>query len=89
VFNRLIAGLAALALGAVLLASADHPGDRLDILLTVIGWLAAIKGLFFLVMPAHALDFYRPLLAKGTRIWALAALIFGLALIAAAVSRLS
>jgi len=53
-------GLIALGFGAVIVSLNNvWSGTGIQLLITIIGWLAVIKGFFILVFPSTASPFYR------------------------------
>ena len=74
-------GLFTLALGAVVLILNNVWSSGLQLLITIIGWLILIKGLFITILPSTAASFYK----KFNKGWVLTlagivGLILGLAL---------
>ena len=60
-----LSGLIALIIGAVLVGINNSWTSGLKLFLTVIGWLAVIKGLFILLFPKTAISLYRKLNNSG------------------------
>lgn len=58
-------GFAALILGAVLIALNNLWGSGLESLVSVIGWLALLKGIMILIFPKSTASFYRKLNKEG------------------------
>jgi hypothetical protein len=54
-----IGGLIALMIGAVIIALNNVWSSNLHLLISLIGWLALIKGAFLLFLPNSAASFYR------------------------------
>ncbi len=60
-----IYGLSALIFGAVLVSMNNLWGSGLESLVSVIGWLALLKGIYILVFPKSASSFYRKMNKEG------------------------
>jgi uncharacterized protein YjeT (DUF2065 family) len=86
-YAQLVGGVMALVVGFALVTLIPPRGDWLNILLFAIGCLATIKGLFFLAMPERMLRLSRPFVAGAARPYAVIALVLGLLLCAAALTR--
>lgn len=54
-------GFVVLAMGAVIIGLNNFWTSGLRLLITVIGWLAVLKGVFILILPNSAVSFYRKL----------------------------
>ena len=86
---RFLVGFACVALGgAVYLASPWRTGDGLAIAVNILGGLTVAEGLLVLVAGDRFLAFARRLVGNAARLWAGVYVLFGLAAIAAAVTRL-
>lgn len=77
---QFISGLVTLILGAIIyLVNPFDPADWLSILITVIGGWIIIEGMLILAAGDWFMDFSARLMGKGARVWAVLAIIFGLA----------
>lgn len=77
-------GLAALALGLLILAFHDGWSADWRVLVTLIGWLATLKGVLLILAPDMLLRMTRPLFAAPgrLRLWAAGPIALGLFLTA-------
>ena len=75
-----ITGFAAYILGGVIILSHCHWTDLLAIIVSAVGWIAAIEGLLIMTVPGPLLAFSRRLVGNSRLISAFAA-VFGLILI--------
>jgi len=86
---RLVSGLAALAMGAAIyLVNPWIGGDWLSIAVSVVGGIAVAEGLLIIAAGERFLHLGRMLLGRGGHIWAGVSVLFGIAAILAALSRL-
>lgn len=75
-------GIIALLIGASVVVLNDSWTSGLSLLVTILGWLALIKGVFILFFPRAAGGLYRKCGKSGTMVfWGLVALIIGLILL--------
>jgi hypothetical protein len=63
-------GLAATATGAIILPLNNMWTSGLPLLITVMGWLALLKGIFILIFPGAAVSLYRKLGTSGLFVFA-------------------
>ncbi len=76
------AGFAALSMGAVMVALNNVWTTGLPLFITVLGWLALIKGVAILAAPKCLVSFYSRVVRGGILIWsAVACILLGLALL--------
>ena len=75
-----LAGIAAFAIGAVMVISHNYWLDPLAVIVTLIGWAAAIEGVLFLALPGPLVAIGR-LFLGAIRPFAAAAIIIGIFLI--------
>jgi hypothetical protein len=86
---RFVTGLVTLALGATIyLVNPWVPGDWLSIAVSAVGGIAVAEGLLILAAGERFLHFGRALLGRGGHVWAGLAILFGVAAVLAALSRL-
>jgi hypothetical protein len=86
---RFVTGFVCLAVGAtVYLASPWRDGDWLAIVANILGGVAVIEGMLILAAGDRFLNLARGMLGKGSTAWAGVAIVFGLAAIIAAFSRI-
>ena len=86
---RFLTGIICLAIGAaVYLVSPWRPDDWLAMLVTVIGGWMVAEGVLILAFGDWFIGFARRLMGAANRVWALASLLLGVALIVAALLRL-
>ena len=65
-----IGGFMALIMGAVMVALNNVWTSGLPLVITIIGWLALIKGAFLLLFPGTAVSFYRKANKDSIFVWA-------------------
>lgn len=63
-------GLIALIIGAIMIAINNSWTSGLTLFVTVIGWVALLKGIFILVFPSMAASFYKKIIRGGVIVWA-------------------
>lgn len=86
---RFLTGFVCVAVGAAIyLASPWRAGDWLAIVVNVLGGIAVAEGLVILAAGDRFLGFARRLLGNAPGLWAGVSALFGVAAIAAAMSRL-
>jgi hypothetical protein len=78
----ILAGGMALALGAAIIASHSYWDDPLGVIISLIGWAAAIKGLVLIAAPGLLTGLARPVLrnSSAAHLGAVAILLAGVAL---------
>jgi len=75
-------GFLAVATGAIILPLNNVWTSGLPLLITILGWLALIKGVFIFVFPDVAVSMYRKFNSSGVLVFCgLVALILGLVLL--------
>lgn len=86
---RFLTGLVVLVLGAAIyLVNPWVPGDWLSVAVSVVGGIAAAEGMLILASGERFLHFARVLLGRAGRAWAGFSVLFGVAAVAAALSRM-
>jgi hypothetical protein len=86
---RFLTGFACLAVGAaVYLASPWREGDWLAIVVNILGGIAVVEGMLMLAPGDRFLHLARRLIGKASTAWAGVSIVFGLAAIVAAFSRI-
>jgi len=86
---RFVTGLVTLAIGATIyLVNPWVPGDWLSVAVSVIGGVAVAEGLLILASGERFLHLARAVLGRASRVWAACSLLFGVAAILVALSRL-
>lgn len=86
---RFVTGLVTLAIGATIyLVNPWVPGDWLSVAVSVIGGVAVAEGLLILAAGERFLHLARAVLGRASRAWAAFSLLFGVAAMLVALSRL-
>lgn len=86
---RLVTGLLVLTIGAAIyLVNPLVPGDWLSIAVSIVGGVAIAEGLLILAAGARFLNLGRALIGRAGRAWAGFSVLFGVAAILIAISRL-
>ncbi|MEO6387408.1 MAG: hypothetical protein ABIT16_02960 [Croceibacterium sp.] len=86
---RFVTGAFTLSLGAAIyLVNPWLPGDWLSIAVSVIGGIAVAEGILILASGERFLHVARALIGRGGRLWAGVAMLFGIAAVLAALTRL-
>lgn len=86
---RYVTGFACLAVGAAIyLASPWRAGDWLAIVVNILGGLAVVEGMLILAAGDRFLQLARRLLGAASGAWAGVSIVFGLAAVVAAFSRI-
>ena len=65
-----VGGLLALLMGSVIIVLNNNWTAGMPVVVTIIGWLALIKGIFILIFPDTAIAFYRKILKSNIMLWA-------------------
>jgi hypothetical protein len=65
-----LAGFMALAMGAIMIAFNNIWTSGLPLFITILGWLALIKGILILVFPGFSISFYRKMNKGNIFVWA-------------------
>lgn len=80
---RWISAILALAFGVLILATQDSPGGGPAMIVTIIGWMGLLKGVFLFVAPPSFLAIYDGLLGNAVllRVWGLVVTVMGAGLI--------
>ena len=80
---RWISAILALAFGVLILATHDNAGGGPAMIVTLIGWISLIKGVFLFIAPPSLLSVYDRLLAGRTllRVWGLVIIALGAVLV--------
>ena len=75
-------GFFALAMGAIMVVLNNFWTSGLELVITIIGWLALIKGIVIMLFPSAMLTFYKRIIKDELLMWiGLVALILGIVLL--------
>jgi len=65
-----IGGFMALVMGTIMIEFNNVWNSGLPLLITILGWLALIKGVFILVFPDFSISFYKKMNRGNLFVWA-------------------